>query len=343
MASTSVCIAVGKPLSRSIISRLCTPRAAELIVASRCHISQPPLAALVAAALTTSAIAFSQRRRQLVLAEERPLHQRLGRWEERWNANQTSWHRLAVNRHLLNHSAQLAPEAERSGNNVEPRMLFPLCGKSLDMAFMSRRGYSVVGIEGVAKAIHEFAQEQGLTETAVPVALPPALDAELFKMHAILIGSDTPNRLKPPPPVLLLEGDFLSIGPSEAAAIVPFPAAFDRGGLVAVEPPDRPRYARVLADLIEPGGRILLVSVEHDPFSDGRLGPPFEIVESEIRDLFKDTFDVHLLQREDLSGTEDGMLHRGCKRFFDCVYLLVRKSLLEQATSTSEPHHSRGT
>ena len=67
-----------------------------------------------------------------------------------------------------------------------------------------------------------------------------------------------------------------------------FDAAFDRGALVAIEPSDRRAYAATLTGLMAPTGRVLLVAVEHDAFSDGRLGPPFNVSEVQVRDLFGD-------------------------------------------------------
>ena len=53
-----------------------------------------------------------------------------------------------------------------------------------------------------------------------------------------------------------------------------FDAAFDRGSLVAIDPELRERYAAALAPLVRPGGSILLVTVFHDPFKDGRSAAP---------------------------------------------------------------------
>ena len=55
------------------------------------------------------------------------------------------------------------------------------------------------------------------------------------------------------------------------------------------------------------------VAVEHDPFSDGRLGPPFNVSEVQVRELFGEDFAVELLQREDrLDLCRKQGAHRGC-------------------------------
>lgn len=248
-------------------------------------------------------------------------------WADRWNASMLGWQVIGVNRHLLKHFKYLYSDEERANYAKKaqiPRIVIPLCGKTHDMAFLAREGIAVVGMEGVKKAIDEFAAEQGLTGRTVPVALPPVMQTDRFKMHAVLIGAGDgeATRKSPPPPVLIVEGDFLAISPADASGIVSFAAGFDRGGIVAVQPKERPTYAKVLASLIEPGGRLLMVLTEHDPFAQGRLGPPYSIVEDEVHGLFGSDFEVKLLEK---IPDDDGAKDKGCTYFTECVYLLRRK------------------
>eukprot|EP00435_Cladocopium_sp_Y103_P040059 s1194_g10.t2 len=216
--------------------------------------------------------------------------ERLKSWEERW----------AVNPHLKNHLAQLVDPKASVAGGMGPRVLVPLCGKTVearhisasatrcgytlwrsrtDMVFLSRQGYRVVGVEGVRKAVEEFAEAStpgkspSQSSPTMHVNFPPEVDAQRFRGHAVLIAAAEQSRREPPPPVILVEGDFLELGEVEAKALVPFEAAFDRGSLVAIEPDDRERYA--LTHLMASGGRVLLVAVEHDGFGQ-RKGPPYE-------------------------------------------------------------------
>lgn len=83
------------------------------------------------------------------------------------------------------------------------RILVPLCGKTVDMAFLARSGYRVLGIDCVKNAVDEFAAEHSATGEAVPVHLPKEVDVERFKAHAMMPkpaeGEDwvgpTPRRL----------------------------------------------------------------------------------------------------------------------------------------------------
>jgi len=241
-------------------------------------------------------------------------------WHSRWNANNTRWHLPGANPHLHRFLTEFLPTAGAPhAVGMGPRVLLPLCGKAVDMAHLARLGFRVVGIEGVRQAVDEFAQEHSPMGHSVSIGLPPTLDPGLFRAHAVLIGAGDgeTTRTEPPPPVLMIEGDFLKVGQKEAEALVPFEAAFDRGSLVAVAPNSRPEYALALSNLIAPGGRVLLVTVEHDAFSNGSLGPPFEVTESDVHTLFASDFDVRLLLREDQFEKDPTWRKRGATRFHE--------------------------
>lgn len=258
---------------------------------------------------------------------------RLTAWQARWDANQTSWHIQDPNLFLRRYLRELLPAEAQTVPGMGPRVLVPLCGKTVDMAFLARGGFRVVGVDGVKKALDEFAEEHAVTLPSggktMLVNLPPAIDPQLFHASAVLISAhpDEPVRTQAAPPVLLVQGDFLKLGPGEAEALVPFDAAFDRGGLVAVAPADRVQYANVMAGLIAPGGRVLLVVCEHEPFHGGKLGPPFQLTESEVHELFASNFDIKLACREDtIDEPPGGMRGRGVDHFYECVYMLTRRS-----------------
>ena len=114
------------------------------------------------------------------------------------------------------------------------------------------------------------------------------------------------------------------------------PGAFDRGGLVAVNPADRPAYAATLARLVAPRGRVLLVAVEHPPFKNGSLGPPFNVGPEEVMALFEGNFEVELLRREDRLPLESVWAKRGCSFFNEATYLLTRKAGEDQRTAATK-------
>eukprot|EP00913_Durusdinium_trenchii_P025078 g23540.t2 len=153
------------------------------------------------------------------------------------------------------------------------------------------------------------------------VNFPPEVDTKRFRGHAVLISAEQTRR-EPPPPVIFLEGDFLELNAEMAKALVPFEAAFDRGSLVAVEPDDRKPYATALTHLMAPGGRVLLVTVEHDGFGE-RKGPPYQVLEADVRSLFGNNFHVERLRS--VNALDKTMQARGATRFEESVYLLTKR------------------
>jgi len=235
---------------------------------------------------------------------------RLASWQAQWDTKRTGWHMNDVSPVLTKHLKELFPE-----DTPGARMLFPLCGKTVDMAFM---------------ALYDFAAEQGATGTPAPAELPQGVDTARFSGFIVL--PKTPEGQEQgvaPQPVTLIQGDFLAMGKQEAQSLVPFEAAFDRGSLVAVSPSDRQPYMAALAELIAPGGRVLLEAFEHDPFHNGRLGPPFEVTEAQLRELCAGRFEVRPLSRQDALDDMPMMREMGATYFTVCVYLLQRTAPAE--------------
>ena len=215
---------------------------------------------------------------------------RLARWRGKWQSRTTSWHLDGTHPALatyLHGGLILAPGA---------RVLLPLCGASDDLLGLAADGFDVVGVDGAPEARDAYVAARGATVEGDAVTLP---DGTLLRYHV---------------------GDFFDAGAPAALGV--FDGAFDRGGLVAVAPDLRPRYAARLAELVR--GAMLLVAVEHGPFDGGKLGPPFSIPEAEARALFAGTFRVDLLKREDRLVAEPAWAERGCTEFFETTYLLTR-------------------
>lgn len=243
---------------------------------------------------------------------------RMKRWLEKWEKHDTAWHRKDVNMALEQFFRDLVPESMRPSAPMGPRVLVPLCGKAVDMAWLARRGIGVLGIEGARQAVDEFAEEHSVMGHSVAITIP-GIDAENFRGHAALlgVGEEGGTRGTPPPPVIFVEGDFFKLTPEDIRALVPCDAAFDRGSLVAVDPALRERYVGILSELIVPGGRVLLVAVEHG----GKSGPPFEVLEQDVSSLFGSKFAVKQLARWD---NPEVAKSRGVAKFADVVYLLTK-------------------
>ena len=266
--------------------------------------------AAAAAATAVAGIAISVRQAQAQPADQ-PFD-RLQRWRNRWegaaNGTQTlGWHIPEPHHNLVKFLDQLLPgDREPTQTNV----LFPLSGKSVDLAFLASVGYRVVGVEAVPLA--NTALLAGFGDEA-----PPRQAANFVVRTALSPEYDN---------ITVVEGDFCAYdaAANEQAVGRAHDAAFDRGALVAVRPEDREAYARALTSVLAPGARVLLVAVEHDPFSGGSLGPPFEVTAADVRSLYGAAFEIRELSRENRLSVEPQLRARGCTRFEEVVYLLVK-------------------
>ena len=278
---------------------------------------------------------------------------RLARWHEKWANGTTNWHLNKPHPRLQEHLETILPEAEGPGKLV----LFPLCGASVDLGYLARRGHHVVGVEGVPAAIDQLLKEWGEEipsggglapgATRLRIATPgwwQKMAAEQMSKAQGRLPQDAgtgaadggggdgkgvpPTSTAPPfepaPFLFGVQGDFITFDDAAATkfGLGNFDAAFDRGGLVAVAPADRPKYAANLGELLRPGGKLLLVAVEHTP----AFGPPHSVDEVEVRRLLGDQFDVKLLSREDRMPKEPVWKERGATAFDEVTYLCTRKA-----------------
>lgn len=177
-----------------------------------------------------------------------------GYWRDRWNAREIGFHQAGATPALVDLVDRVAPDPAT-------RVLLPLCGKTKDLTFLAARGHQVTGVEWVETAIVELFAENELPHHVERVeGRLPRYVSERITAYA---------------------GDFFALSPSDSGR---FDWAFDRGALVTFDEPDQPRYVRHLLDLLEPGGRILVIGFDYDP---GQMsGPPSAVSGARIQQLF---------------------------------------------------------
>ena len=172
-------------------------------------------------------------------------------WIGRWREGRIGFHEGKPNQYLERHVARLAGAR---------RVLVPLCGKAVDLAYLAGRGHEVVGVELVEDAVKQFFDEHGTTpETSV------SGDLVIYRAGAITV----------------IAGDIFSV---TSEHVGPIDAIFDRAALVALPPELRARYVAHLRLLASDATRELLVSIEYPP--EASNGPPFSIDEAEVRHTF---------------------------------------------------------
>jgi len=254
---------------------------------------------------SAAALTMSSQKPSLCYYKELPdgSTDRLSRWTKRsWalpRGKSPAFHDKAVSEILEMYLSQIWPGSEAQSGSV-PSVLVPLCGKSVDMAYLCVQGFGVVGVEGAQRAILEFGEEQRMHVRGFKkrLALGQGPDeqwhageylceaAENFKGHmpgrAFKMSSrglgyhaDFPavwrgqGKDSSSGPIHIIEGDMFEVTPDLVATATfersgRFDAAFDRGGLDVLPPSARKDYAAVLHRLLKPGGRLLLVVLEYN-------------------------------------------------------------------------------
>ncbi|XP_071807487.1 thiopurine S-methyltransferase-like [Asterias amurensis] len=192
-------------------------------------------------------------------------------WKKKWESGKTRFHNQKVHRMLTKHIHRLV-----EGMN-EPRMLIPLCGKTLDMVWFLDRGYSVVGCE-----IAELGVKQFFTENEIEYTTETLKDTD----GLVYKGKDKD--------VTIYVTDFFTL---TSALIGQFDCIWDRGSLAAINPDDRKRYRDVICDVLKPSGRYLLdiFEIPHDVF----CGPPHNLDPEELKLLYGGSFEIEQLEHVD--------------------------------------------
>lgn len=172
-------------------------------------------------------------------------------WSDRWKAGQIGFHEGRPNAFLERHAGHLG-----SGR----RVLVPLCGKAVDVAYLASQGHDVVGVELIEDAVAAFFRDHGLTPTV-------ARDEAFVRYQA---GTIT-----------LLAGDVFATTPG---VLGPIDALYDRAALIALPPELRERYVEHLRSMLAPGTPGLLVTLEYP--QELMSGPPFAVTDDEVRRLY---------------------------------------------------------
>lgn len=212
-------------------------------------------------------------------------------WLERWAKRETGFHQPHTNEYLQKYWPQLAvPE----GTTV----LVPLCGKSLDMLWLHRQGYPVLGVEVARTAVSDFFEAW-------------RMDAQVTSLGAFEQWSAGGTQ-----GITVLCGDFFAL---DAPLTAHVGAVFDRAALIALPPQMRKSYACKLLEIVPPQIPMLLITLDYE--QDEMAGPPFAVSHGEVQELFA-TSRVERLAEIDVSASAENarFRQRGVSRTLERVY-----------------------
>jgi thiopurine S-methyltransferase len=180
-------------------------------------------------------------------------------WAERWATGRIGFHRAAPNPHLVEYADQAFGPAPQAG-----AVLVPLCGKSVDLAWLAARFERVIGVEFIEQAARDFFAEAGVTPLRADTPRGPVYHHANIAIHVADIFAVTREAL----------------GPDVRAV-------YDRAALIALPPALRAAYAAHLLALTDPGTRFLVITLEYPQAV--MAGPPFSVSDDEVAALYATT------------------------------------------------------
>lgn len=213
-------------------------------------------------------------------------------WHTRWQENKIGFHQAVTN-------PQLERFWPRLGVSPPGRVLVPLCGKSLDMVWLEKQGWDVLGVELSSVAIEAFFAENSLAANRTTEKR-----FEIWQSGRITI----------------IHGDFFDLQPEFAGAIR---AVYDRAALIALPESLRARYVGHLRTLLQPACPCLLVTLEYPPHQ--MEGPPFSVPESEVLRLYAHDYIIDRVHKEDALEPASHFRDKGVTEMTETVYLLQPK------------------
>jgi thiopurine S-methyltransferase len=175
----------------------------------------------------------------------------------------------------------------------EERIFVPLCGKTLDMLYLSGFG-QVAGVEVSQLAIDEFREENKLSQDDV---LASESGNKVFRFSPVNSDAKT---------VTIGKFDIFNLPPNwhKTPQAGQFTAAYDRASFIAIDPPLRPAYATMMKEQLADKAKVMLITLEYDT-SKGS-GPPFSTSEADVRAAFEPAgFQVNLIEIRDLIDAPD--------------------------------------
>jgi thiopurine S-methyltransferase len=204
-------------------------------------------------------------------------------WHQRWEMNEIGFHESQANPLLVKHITAL-------NLSKQQRVFLPLCGKTLDIAWLLSQGYRVCGIE-----LSELAVKQLFIELGVEAQVSRVNDLLCYQADGLDI----------------FVGDIFKLRAEDLGQV---DAVYDRAALVALPHAMRQDYTAHLIGISQRAQQ-LLISFEYD--QSLMPGPPFAISAAEIQQHYASHYQITLLER---LAVEGGL--KGECEAFEAIHLL---------------------
>ncbi|WP_010200703.1 thiopurine S-methyltransferase [Psychrobacter sp. PAMC 21119] len=197
-------------------------------------------------------------------------------WQTRWQEKRIGFNQPEVNPLLMKCFSHLNVPAGG-------RVFVPLCGKSIDMAWLAAQGYNVVGVELVETAVQEFFAEQNIVPTVYQHADNPTI-----KSYQGQLAGRT---------ITLWVADIFAL---TAEDIDNVDAVYDKAALIALPANMRMKYSEQVRQLSDTADKKfapqLLITLNYD--QSKKNGPPFSISSEQIQQCYGEHYQINELINE---------------------------------------------
>ena len=194
-------------------------------------------------------------------------------WNQKWEKNEIAFHESKPNPLLVAYFKEL--------NLVEgSRVFLPLCGKTLDIAWLLSKGYRVAGAE-----LSKLAIEQLFIELGVEPKITECGNVSRYSAKNIDI----------------FVGDIFDLS-SEVLGLVD--AIYERAALVALPEEMRKKYTKHLLEITGTAQQLLITFEYDQSLMDG---PPFSLNSDEVNRHYKDVYNLALLESISVPGGLKGI------------------------------------
>lgn len=193
-------------------------------------------------------------------------------WHDKWARGDIAFHQAQANPLLVAHIDEL--HLVRGD-----RVFLPLCGKTLDIAWMLGRGYRIAGAELSEIAIKELFQSLDV-------------QPQIAKVGSLLHYSAQD--------IDIYVGDIFDL---TADILGPVNAIYDRAALVALPAETRKEYAAHLLDITSAAPQLVITYEYDQSLIDG---PPFSIGEGEVRQHYGAAYALTALETRNVEGGMKG-------------------------------------
>jgi thiopurine S-methyltransferase len=194
-------------------------------------------------------------------------------WHQLWADNEIGFHETKPNRLLVAYFEKLNLQAGS-------RVFLPLCGKTLDIAWLLSQRVHVLGAELSETAVKQLFGDLGIDEPTITSC--GALTRHSAQNIDIYVG------------------DIFDLSAEQLGAV---DAIYDRAALVALPEPVRSQYTQHLVEITKSASQLLTT---FDYEQNQMDGPPFSINADKVRSYYSNTYSVTPLESKTVPGKLKG-------------------------------------